>query len=650
MRFNSIFSLTVAFALCAALPVSSQEKEVELTIEATQKGTKAPAVWIQVQSADNDNIGGWYQRRGAKGFPAFSPVKINVPPGEITVSAWNSNSEPVKKTITVSKGKPAKCILELPKRFDLHQEGYFSFDSHNHLNGYEEKNRPPYIYPYCAALGIDHLDIGQGWMFGLRMPVSYDSIVAYLNEHATSRLNLRFGAESPKLRYGHTWYMNHPGMEDPLGDYLDWHDAPYFEAIAGDTGIDASAIDLRDSLHPHWRPPFVDRLLCRKKGALAFAAHPTRWWHTGERETYPATNVSADLAFDVLTAQSYDGIVVAGDAKDHLFYQNLWFNLLNRGHRLTPVAESDGNVDRGNLGFNLLTHAWTGNKKYDLDELLEHVRAGHTMVSGRAVMLLTVDGKLPPGTALPADGKNHTINVKVYSEPDPDEYVSYLVLYRNGQVREVVDLRKPERREIAHSFVVSETETAWYLVKSYGKEYPQDNAQFDVLAYAEQVIKNPATEPKRNTGVSMTAPVYFNGADWKASQPIVSKITCRLLDKDGRPLKNHTVEVWNIDEKLADMTTDGEGAFRIEAPATIDVRFTLPDGQREQQWLFYEYPPLVDIIEEIYTISWAEKYPGLRGSQMPWEAFRYDEIHDVLQEIDWTIRPNGKIMKPGPLF
>jgi hypothetical protein len=70
----------------------------------------------------------------------------------------------------------------------------------------------------------------------------------------------------------------------------------------------------------------------------------------------------------------------------------------------------------------------------------------------------------------------------------------------------------------------------------------------------------------------------------------------------------------------------------------------LPDGRKEQQWLFYEYPPLLNLIEDTYTISWAKKYSGLKAGQMPWEAFHYNEILGVLKEIHWTIRPNGKIM------
>lgn len=649
MDSKKLFVIVAALLFGIVPGLTSQEREVELTIEVVQKGTKNPAAWIRVQTAYDDNLGGWYQGRGPTGFPAFSPAKIKVPPGEITVSAWNTSTDLVHKTITVAEGKPAKCKLELPERFNLHKEGYFSFDSHNHLNGYEEKNRPPFVYPYCAALGIDHLGICQGWMFGLRMPASYDSIMTYLHENSTPQLSLRFGAECPKLRYGHTWYVNHPGLKDPLGDYIHWHDSLYFEVIKGKNLAKGESIDLRDSLHPRWRPPFVDRVLCNNEGAVSFAAHPTRWWHNGPNEIFPATNIAADLTFDVLAAQSYDGIVVVGDRKDHLFYQYLWFHLLNRGHRLVPVAESDGNVDRGNLAFNMLTHVWTGKNIFTHDDLVKNVKAGHTMVSGKAVMLLKVNGKLPPGSVLPADGKTHTIRVNVFSEPEPDEYISYLVLYRNGEVAEILDYRAQKKREIEHEFIISETETAWYLVKSYGKNYPEDEAQFDILNFAEHVIGKPDQELKPNSGISMTAPVYFNAPDWQSPRKIISDIHCKILNHEGQPLKNTTVEVWNINEKMGEYITDDQGSFKTEAPATIDVRFTLPDGRKEQQWLFYEYQPLVDIIEEIYTVSWAEKYPGINGGMVPWEEFRYDEIKEVLQKIDWTIRPNGKIMKPGPL-
>jgi hypothetical protein len=645
-RFTSgIIRITIFLIFGSSLQITAQNLTGELTIEIIQNGlSQKPAAWLQIKTADNDNLYGWYGVMGPKGFPAFSPVKVKVPPGKVTVTAWNSNCDEVSSEIMILNDIPAKCRLTLVPRFNMKKSGYFSFDSHNHLDGDEEKNLPPFIYPYCAALGIDHLDVCQLWNFRLGMAISYDSIVHYLSKNSTPELSLGFGAESPKLRYGHTWCVNHPGLADPLGDYLKWHDADYFESLVGRDDKNSDSVDLRGILHPKWHPPFVDRLRNRAEGGFSVAAHPVRWWHNGPNEIYPATNTAADLAFDLLAAQSYDGIVVMGDCKDNIFCQNLWFQILNLGYRLTPVAETDGNVANGSLGNMALTYAWTGKRKFDIKSLTGNLFSGHTMMSGKAVMLLTVDGKLPPGSILRADGVKHTINVEVYSEPVSDEHISYLVLYRNGKIAEKLDFREQKKRIIKHDFVVNDTETAWYVVKSYGKSFPKNELQFDVMAYAEQCLYKPENDYEGNTGISFTAPVFFNSTGWKPSRPVISFIHGKILDKEGQPMNNILVEIWNIDEKLAELRTNDQGDFEVHAPATIDVRFSMPDGRKEQQWLFYEYPPLLNLIEDTYTISWAKKYPGLKGGQMPWKAFHYNEILEVLQEIHWTIRPNRKIM------
>jgi hypothetical protein len=167
------------------------------------------------------------------------------------------------------------------------------------------------------------------------------------------------------------------------------------------------------------------------------------------------------------------------------------------------------------------------------------------------------------------------------------------------------------------------------------------------MAYAAQSLQDGNNDFVHNSGISMSAPVYFNAPGWTAPKPITSHVYGKVLDQDDQPLINIPIEIWNIDAKIASLTTDDIGAFEINAPATMDVRFTLPDGKKEQQWLFYEYPPLLDLIEDTYTIAWAKEYPGLQGGQIPWKAFHFNEIKEVLKEIHWTIKPTGKIMLSG---
>jgi hypothetical protein len=643
-KFAAIAILLLSIMLC--IESEAQNAGSNLTIEVIERGTKdVPAAWVRIQTVTDDNIHGWYNR-GLKGLPIQGSTTLNVPAGRVIVTAWNSNCEEVRKEITITDGKPAKCTLTLVRRFDMHNMGYFSFEGHDHMDGESKMNLPPFIYPYCAAMGIDHLSVCQLWFHTQENPVSYDSIMTYLKAHSTPRLGLSFGAESPKLRYGHTWTVNHPGLPDPLGDYLNWHDVVYFKSQVATDSTRATVSDLRGTLHAKWQPPFVDRLRNNARGAFSVASHPTRWWHHRSNEVFPGTNLSADLAFDLLVAQSYDGLAVIGDSKDNIPYQNLWFNILNLGYRLTPVTESDGDVANGSLASKALTYVWTGQSSFDMTSLVNGLKAGHTTLSGKATMILNVNGK-PPGSTFTADGIKHTLNVEVFSEPDSDEFVSYIVMYRNGKVVEKRDFRKQKMKSIKTQFQISENETAWYVVKSYGRVYPKKEIQFDVMAYADQILQDPNSDYVNNSGVSLTAPIYFNATGWTEPAKIISEIHGEVADKTGLPLKGLRVEIWNIDEKLAELVTDDYGRFSLHAPATIDVRFTLPGGQKEQQWLFYEYPPLLDLIEDTYTIGWAKEYPQVQGGNIPWKAFHYDEIRNVLKQVNWKIQPIGKIMLPA---
>ncbi len=644
LLYAYVFCALTAPVVCLSQPLSTHTDSTDLTILIENKNTGEPIpAWLTVAHHTDQNIGGWYSRRGPKGFPSFSPVQLKVPSGELTISAWNHESDEVILSYEVN-GSTDTCTISLTPRVNLHHLGYFSFDSHNHLNGYDSINRPPFLYSYCAALGIDHLDLGQGWLFGLRMPVGYDSLLKYFRANSTPDLSLRFGAETPKLRYGHTWYVNHPGLKEPFRDYLKWHDPAFVDSMKSPHVRKHGAIDLRQTLRPQWHPPFVDRLRNRRSGAFSAAAHPTRWWNDGVDQLFPVTNLAADLAFDLLAAQSYDGIVVMGDHKDNIFYQNLWFHTLNLGYRLVPVAETDGNISSGSLGYRMLTFAKTGATIFHFDSLLTNIKRGHTTLSGRAIMLLNVDG-LPPGSELPALGKRHTIDVTVYSEPAKDEYVSFLVLYRNGKPIERVDLREKKRKVISHRFEITEKETAWYVVKSYGKIYPQEEIQFDVIAYAKQCLYENNSDYTKNTGVSFTAPIYFRADGDSPPARITSEITGKLKDGKGRALKRVRVEIWDVDSMITTVVTDRTGQFNITAPPTIDIRFTTPDGTRHQQWLFYEYPPLLDIMEHIYTLQWIKKYPGIQPGQVPWEALQYEDLKSVLAQITWDIRIFDKSKK-----
>src|SRR5690554_6472085 len=108
---------------------------------------------------------------------------------------------------------------------------------------------------------------------------------------------------------------------------------------------------------------------------------------------------------------------------------------------------------------------------------------------------------------------------------------------------------------------------------------------------------------------------------------------------DDIPLSNFYVDMWNVDEKIVQFQSYEQRRIHIQASATIDIRYKDKDGKNHQKWLFYEYPPILDIMESIYTLSYLKKYPAALPGQVPWEMFQMKEMKEVLETIQWQIVP-----------
>src|SRR5690606_16929797 len=95
-----LFLFLLACHLVVALDGHAQPADsTDLTIIVADKTTGQPLpAWITIASRDDANIGGWYRRRGSRGFPSFSPFQITVPSGTLTISAWNHQSVEVETT------------------------------------------------------------------------------------------------------------------------------------------------------------------------------------------------------------------------------------------------------------------------------------------------------------------------------------------------------------------------------------------------------------------------------------------------------------------------------------------------------------------------------------------------------------------------
>lgn len=139
--------------------------------------------------------------------------------------------------------------------------------------------------------------------------------------------------ETPKTRFGHLWWL---GWQP---EFAPWHDYD----------LRWSQWETTTERRAGGEPPgFAQRMpavAIRAQvalGALPVYAHPTSWW-LGEGQH--VTNIASTIVPDILTGQAAGCLVVMGYDADHRSYQNLWFNLLNKGYYMTGVAEMDSCLD-----------------------------------------------------------------------------------------------------------------------------------------------------------------------------------------------------------------------------------------------------------------------------------------------------------------
>lgn len=152
-------------------------------------------------------------------------------------------------------------------------------------------------------------------------------------KYTTDDFIFEIDCETPKIRFGHLWWLGWQPEHAP------WHDYDTFWTaweVGGERRMG------------HAPPPFTMRIHARviraqvAMGALPVYAHPTSWWW---QDGQHITNIASTLVPDILTGQAAGCLVVMGYEADHKHYQELWFNLLNKGYFMTGVAECDACLD-----------------------------------------------------------------------------------------------------------------------------------------------------------------------------------------------------------------------------------------------------------------------------------------------------------------
>ncbi len=219
--------------------------------------------------------------------------------------------------------------------------------------------------------------------------------------------------ETPKVRFGHIWWL---GWQP---EFAPWHD---YDAI-----FDPWQMNRQGP-----RPPYLCRMIPEviraqvKRGAMPVYAHPTSWWMQNGNHV---TNIASTLVPDILTNQAAGCLVVMGYDADHKYYQELWFNLLSKGYFMTGVAETDACLDGAQRFDRSVFQNITPVDKFTTQGIQQALKRG------RNVMTTGMNLRVQCGTAGPGDlvdARGGRISIRANRLERDHEYK--LTVIHNGRV------------------------------------------------------------------------------------------------------------------------------------------------------------------------------------------------------------------------
>ena len=524
----------------------------------------------------------------------------------------------------------------------LRELGWVNGDAHAHLYTDAKRDDPMLatVRRICRAQGVDFLAVCQGWA-GYGDDDWKEGYAAFSDE----RFLLHYGAEMPKYRTGHTFWL---GLESTRGYFADAMDETYENEY------------YQVARNPEWSfdtlgfPSIPDvELVPRLKeaeDAVALVPHPTSWWWQPRDgvEKY-TTNVAGHLAFSLLSGGLWDGLVVMGYDRDHYFYQDLWFHVLNEGYRLAPVAELDGGFDAATRFYYgaMRTYVRAGRDR-GMPGIVEAVRAGHTFVTSGPIVLASVDDRYQVGDVVPADGAPHLLRIQAFASGDRDDHLTYVILFRNGRIHRLWDVRESRPRSLEEAVSLRETASAWYAIKAYGRNSDRPPEALDVMAVCDAVARGrPGPALPKESDVCLTSPFYFRPEGVADPPPLRSHVRLTVLDPEsGAPIGKGTVAVQLLGRTIATHEL-GEDALELTMPVNALLVLEAPGHPTLRRSLSLDYRPYRDLLERLATGRWLDAHGGRerwQPGQVPWEAFFLDEARAALADVEWTIRlePNER--------
>jgi hypothetical protein len=599
-----------------------------------ETGEPLPARVVVRDSAGNA-VRSHYQNLPGSFTEEDGSFSIPLKPGRFTIETFHGIDYLSRlDTVTVKADSCVEARISLQPWVPLRKLGWVNGDGHAHLYTDKPNNEAMLaeVRQICLSQGVDFLCANQGWA-GYMDSTWREGYGRW----SDGKFLLSYGAEMPKTRTGHTWWL---GLRSTCG-YFNYamdtiYENQYYQSL---TKTEWTFTDL-----PFPNVPDVELIARFKKAqdALAVIPHPCSWWmqERGSISKY-TSNVAVSLAFGLLAGNVWDGLVIMGYDADHYFYQNLWFHVLNQGYRIPAFAELDGGYGAENrFPYGTFRTYFYTDGRLDIESVKDAVRRGRTFVTSGPVLFADVDGKYRIGDTVPAGGERRVLKIDAYASGDREDFLSYVAVFRNGKLFRIWDLRKEKPRHFQNGLILREKKNAWVVVKAYGRRAWSDPANLDVSEVCEKIQKGSFNGGGGERDVCITSPIYFRPSGTKEPVPFQSNVSLTVVSPvDAKPLTNATVRLFLAGEEVRKIPLPA-GRAEFDMPVQEVLLIEAEGYPPIRRSLFLDYPPNSNLIETLSSGRWRSQnhWNGiLQPGQVPWEAFNFNETKLILSHVHWTI-------------
>jgi hypothetical protein len=247
-------------------------------------------------------------------------------------------------------------------------------------------------------------------------------------------------------------------------------------------------------------------------GALPVYAHPTSWWR---QDGQHITNIASTLVPDILTGQAAGCLVVMGYEADHKHYQELWFNLLNKGYFMTGVAECDACLDH--VAFERAVYQnLTPVQDFSTRGIQKELVAGHNVMTTGPELSITC-GTCGPGDTFPENGGM----VKIACNRLDPAHTYRLSLIHNGAVGREWTVERSTRFDAEYA----NESGGWVVARLVNQSKPYDAALTNPIFFKNEPVRvtgHPLPEKEiawwnRPGGLDLS--YYLAKGDWLKDYP-----------------------------------------------------------------------------------------------------------------------------------